>query len=74
MDEYARVIAGDLVALYRDGAIRAADDPEARFYAALMVFFQARYAGRRVSSKETPGDFPLPSPGRARLTPLPLVK
>ena len=71
MDEYARVIAGDLVALYRDGAIRAADDPEARFYATLMVFFEARYAGR-VSSKET--DSPLPSTGRARLTPLPLVK
>jgi hypothetical protein len=67
-----RVIAGDLVALYRNGAIRAADDPEARFYAALLVLFEARYAVR-ASSKETPGDS-LPSTGRARLTPLPLVK
>ena len=73
MDEHARVIAGDLVALYRDGAIRAADDPEARFYATLLVLFEARYAGR-ASSKETPGNSPLPSTGRAWRVPLPLVK
>lgn len=67
------MIAGDLVALYRDGAIRGADDPEARFYAALLVLFEARYAGR-ASFKETRGDSPLPSTACARLTPLPLVK
>jgi hypothetical protein len=73
MDEYARVIVGDLVALYRDWAIRAADDPEAGFFAALLVLFEARFAAR-ASSKETRGDSSLPSTGRAGLTPLPLVK
>jgi hypothetical protein len=45
-DERARLIALDLVALYRDGAIRGADDPEARFYATVMVLFDGRYAGK----------------------------
>jgi hypothetical protein len=55
MEEYAQVIAGDLVALYRDRAIRAADDPEARFYGTLMVFFEARYAGRAFSKRNAWG-------------------
>jgi hypothetical protein len=57
IDERARLIALDLVALYHDGAIRAADHPEARFYARVMVLFDGRYAGK--ASPETLD--PLPS-------------
>jgi hypothetical protein len=68
LDERARLIALDLVALYRDGAIRAADDPEARFYATVMVLFDGRYAGK-ASPEGTLA--PLPS---TQLRPLPRLK
>jgi hypothetical protein len=68
IDERARLIALDLVALYHDGAIRAADDPEARFYATVMVLFDGRYAGKAASEGTLD---PLPS---TQLRPLPPIK
>ena len=62
------MIALDLVALYDDAAIRAADDPEAQFYATVMVLFDGRYAGKAAREETLQ---PLPS---TQLRPLPPVK
>jgi hypothetical protein len=43
----ARRIAGELVKLYRDGALSGPDDPEAVFYAWLIRTFDATYEGHR---------------------------
>jgi hypothetical protein len=68
IDERARLIALDLVALYHDGAIHAVDDPEARFYATVMAVFDGRYAGKVASGEPLP---PLPV---TQLRPLPAIK
>ena len=68
LDERARLIALDLVALYHDGPIRAANDPEARFYATVMVLFDGRYAGKAAREETLQ---PLPS---TQLRPLPPIK
>ena len=41
MDDEARIIASDLMALHRDGVIGGADDPEALFYAVLIHLFDS---------------------------------
>ncbi len=46
MDDEARIIASDLMALHRDGVIGGADDPEALFYGVLIHLFDTRYAGK----------------------------
>jgi hypothetical protein len=46
----AQRIAGELVKMHRDGAIKGAGDPEARFYAAVLHTFGGTYVG---STKET---------------------
>jgi hypothetical protein len=55
MDDEARIIARDLVALHQDGVIGGADDPEALFYAVLIHLFDARYAGKMSAACEAPG-------------------
>jgi hypothetical protein len=45
-DPEARRIAGELVKLHRDGAIKGADDPEAHFFASLLHTFGATYNGK----------------------------
>ena len=40
-DPEARRVAGELVKLHRDGAIKGADDPEAAFYAQVIHTFGA---------------------------------
>jgi hypothetical protein len=42
----AERIAGELVKLHRDGAIKGTDDPEAGFYAQVIHIFGGTYLGR----------------------------
>jgi hypothetical protein len=42
----AKRIAGELMKLHKDGAIKDANDPGTRFYAALLHTFGATYGGR----------------------------
>jgi hypothetical protein len=49
-------IALDLVALWREGVIGSADDPEAFFYAVLLHLFDGQYAGKAPAAEEnSPG-------------------
>ena len=43
----ARRIANELVKLHKAGAIRAAQDPEAAFYASLIHGYGAEFVGKR---------------------------
>lgn len=73
MDDEARMIASDLVALHRDGVIGGADDPEALFYAVLIHLFEARYAGKVSPGSEAPGPA-ITSKWPAYRKPLPVVR
>ena len=67
-DPEARRIAGELVKLHRDGAIKGPDDPEAAFYAHLIHTFGATYlpAG---TDDATPAGAPGSSPAMPSLAP-----
>jgi hypothetical protein len=50
----AHRIAGELVKMHRDGAIKGADDPEAQFYSPVLHTFGGTYASKRSDKKEAP--------------------
>ena len=73
MDDQAKAIALELVALYRDEVIAGADDPEATFTLYYIRLFEARYAGKVSPGSEAPGPA-ITSKCLAHRKPLPVVR